>query len=116
MGGDAMRWVFAAVARRGRAAVLAGAGGGGEGRVGVRAAARKAVLLRAAERHERSGRGEVAAELRRQAGELSGDRPLAAVRAAVADLAAGLSAGDMPPAPQPGVVEPSALPRRGRRR
>jgi hypothetical protein len=39
------------------------------------------------DRHEAAGRTDVAAELRRRSGELTADRPLAAVRAAVTELA-----------------------------
>ena len=98
-----MRWLFAAVARRVRAALLADAAGWLEARLLVRAAALRTALLAAADRHDEAGRKEVAADLRRRAGELSGDRPLAGVRAALADLAADRpAAGDVTPPALPG--------------
>ena len=81
-----MGWLFAAVARRVRAMLLADAACWLEARFHARAADRRAWLLAEADRHEAAGRTDVAAELRRRAGELTADRPLAAVLAAVADL------------------------------
>jgi hypothetical protein len=82
-----MGWLLGAVARRVRAMLLADAAGWLEARFHARAADRRAWLHSEADRHEAAGRRDVAAELRRSAGELTADRPLAAVRAAVADLA-----------------------------
>ena len=81
-----MGWLFAALARRVRAALLADAAGWLEAWFHTRAADRRAWLHAEADRHEAGGRKDVAAELHRRAGELTADRPLAAVRAAVADL------------------------------
>jgi hypothetical protein len=81
-----MGWVFAALARRVRAMPLADAATWLEARFHARAADRRAWLLAEADRHEAAGRQDVAAELRRRAVELTADRPLAAVLAAIADL------------------------------
>ena len=107
-----MGWVFAALARRVRAMLLADAAGWLEARFLARAADRRAWLLAEADRHEAPGRKEVAAEHRRQAVALTADRPLAAVRAAVADLAHDRPGGATERVePSPG---PRALPGRGK--
>jgi hypothetical protein len=92
-----MRWLFSAVARRVRAALLADAAGWVETQFHVRSANQAAALLTEADRHAAAGRARVAEALRRRAAELSGDRPLAGVLAAVEHLAAGGTAG--PPVP-----------------
>jgi hypothetical protein len=107
-----MGWLLAALARRVRAMLLADAGAWLEARFLARDADRRAWLLAEADRHEVAGRKDVAAELRRRAVELTADRPLAAVRAAIADLE-----GDRPGGPggqaelAPGT---GALPARGK--
>ncbi|HVK11904.1 MAG TPA: hypothetical protein VM597_24235 [Gemmataceae bacterium] len=115
-----MGWLFAALARRVRAALLADAAGWLEARLHARAAGRRAWLHAEADRHEAAGRKDVAAELRRQAATLTADRPLAAVRAAVADLAddrPGAATGrmGMGPGPRP-LPAPGTVARPGRRR
>ena len=82
-----MGWLLAALARRVRAMLLADAATWLEARFHARAADRRAWLHAEADRHEAAGRTDVAAELRRRAGELTADRPLAGVLAAAADLA-----------------------------
>jgi hypothetical protein len=107
-----MGWLFAAVARRVRAMLLADAAVWLEARFRARAADRRAWLLAEADRHEAAGRRDVAAELRRQAIELTADRPLAGVLAAVADLAndrPGAATGRAEVGPGP-----RALPGRGK--
>ncbi len=93
-----MRWLFSAVARRVRAALLADAAGWVEARFHVRAANQAATLLEEADRHAAAGRKGVADTLRRRAAELTGDRPLAGVLAAIGHLAGD---GPAPPASAP---------------
>jgi hypothetical protein len=107
-----MGWFLAALARRVRAMLLADAATWLEARFLARAADRRAWLLAEADRHEAAGRTVVAAELRRQAIELSADRPLAAVRAAVADLECDRP-GAAPVGPAESAPGPRALPGRG---
>ena len=101
-----MGWLLGAVARRVRAMLLADAAGWLEAQFHARAADRLAWLHAEADRHEAGGRKDVAAELHRRAGELTADRPLAAVRAAVADLER-----DRPGASPVGTAESGSRPR-----
>jgi len=82
-----MRWLFSVVARRVRAVLLADAAGWIETQFHIRAANQAATLLEEADRHAVAGRTKVAETLRRRAGELSGDRPLAGVLASIEHLA-----------------------------
>jgi hypothetical protein len=116
-----MGWLLKVVTRRVRAMLLADAAVWLEARFHARAADQRARLHAEADRHEAAGRRDVAAELRRRAAELTSDRPLAGVLAAVADLAndrSGASpvgkaeSGSRPrPLPAPGKV---ARPGKGR--